>query len=176
MNSLESESEKFVTLVTQRQRLLYGYIFSLVLNSDDAQEVLQETNLTLWRKRSEIPHVSHFSAWACRIAYYEVLAYRKRASRDRLIVSFDDELLGNLAVDARNQSQLDFRTNELRKCLERLPKASLDLLRKRYESSQSIEQLSKENGRSAASISQALYRIRRGLLACIKRQHQLETA
>ncbi|MEX0791936.1 MAG: sigma-70 family RNA polymerase sigma factor [Pirellulaceae bacterium] len=171
-----SDSEDIIRRITQRQRQLYSYIFSLVLNADDAQEVLQETNLTLWRKQDEIPDVANFPAWACRVAYYEVLAFRKRAARDKLVFSFDDELLARLAGEAEGSLWQDSRAAQLQACLRALSNPSRELLQLRYAASLSIDEVGRKTGRSVAAVSQALYRIRKRLLDCITRKVISEAA
>ena len=46
-------SEQFVQLLTENQNRIYGYIYSLLGNFERSADVLQETNLVLWRKNSE---------------------------------------------------------------------------------------------------------------------------
>jgi RNA polymerase sigma-70 factor (ECF subfamily) len=45
--------EQFVRLLTTHQSRLAGFIFALMASGDGAQDVLQETNLVLWRKAGE---------------------------------------------------------------------------------------------------------------------------
>lgn len=170
MNRTDPNSEHVIRQITQRQRQLYSYIFSLVLNADDAQEVLQETNLALWRKRDEIHEVVNFPAWACRVAYYEVLAFRKRTARDKLVFLFDDELLARLACEAEGSLWQDSRGAQLQACLRALSKHSRELIQLRYATSLSVGEMARKTGRSAAAVSQSLYRIRKRLLDCITRK------
>src|SRR4051812_12731478 len=91
-------TEAIVQLLTEHQQKLYVYILSLLGNPTDADEVLQNTNLVLWRKAADFHFGTCFSAWACRLAYYEVLAFRKQRGRSRL--NFNQELLDTLAEEA----------------------------------------------------------------------------
>jgi len=50
---------------------LYSYILTLLPWSDQANDVLQETNLVLWREAAEFSRESNFQAWACRVAYFQ---------------------------------------------------------------------------------------------------------
>src|SRR5664280_323832 len=87
--------EEFVRLFQRHERGLYGYILSLVPNVTEADEVSQDTNLLLWKEFNRSDSIRDFGAWARTIAYYQVLAYRKTANRERL--QFDSELLDVLA-------------------------------------------------------------------------------
>ena len=64
MDHIEDDgSIAFVELLTQHQRSLYGYIYTMVRNSSDSDDILQETNLVLWKKRLEYKTGTSFIAW-----------------------------------------------------------------------------------------------------------------
>lgn len=160
-------NERLVELITTHQRVLYTYIYSLVHRSEDAQDILQETNLVLWRKAAESSRAYDFRSWACRIAYVQVLAHRKRHARDRLY--FDDALLNQLAQESEGRAaQSGSHLEALRVCLKRLPDHSRQMLWMRYDSPGTVEGIADQLGRSAAAVSQALYRIRRTVMDCIR--------
>lgn len=46
-------TEAFVQLMTAHQGRLYGYILSLLGDVDQANDVLQESNVVLWRNAAE---------------------------------------------------------------------------------------------------------------------------
>ena len=41
---------EFITLLTEHQPVLRGYIRSLLPNASDIQDVLQNTNIVLWER------------------------------------------------------------------------------------------------------------------------------
>ena len=43
-------TEKFVQRLTANQTRLYGYVYSLLADHSRTADVVQETNLVLWRK------------------------------------------------------------------------------------------------------------------------------
>ena len=161
--------EQFVTLFTTHQRRLFQYILSLLSNVQDAEDVLQETNLVLWRKFSSFEPGTNFLAWASRVAHYEVLKYRKRAQyrQTRLL---DEELIEQLGGEAlENAGYLDAVRDALHHCLERLRPEDRDLVAQRYADGASGKGLAEASGRPANSISKSLGRIRRALFDCINR-------
>ena len=91
-------TEVFVTRVNAAQQGLYAYILTMVPHAEDARDVLSETNLALWRKREQYESGRDFWPWACRFAQLQVMAYRKRRQRDRLV--FKEELLVTLAEES----------------------------------------------------------------------------
>ena len=159
---------EIIRQITASQRRLYAYILTLIPNPQAAEEILQETNVVIWEKSREIETVSHFSAWASKIAYFQTLAYLKRVKRDRL--HFDDELVGKIAAAVtERQSLLDDRVDALRTCLRKLSHKDRDLIRRRYEFGASLEGVSETVGRTRSAIKQALYRIRGALMQCVNR-------
>ena len=83
--SIDESRRQFVRLLTQHQRRVYGYILTMVVNWNDADEILQETNLRLWEEFDRFEPGTDFAAWAIRVAYYQVLTWRKKRDRSRLV-------------------------------------------------------------------------------------------
>jgi len=168
---------RFAALMTHYQRAIYGYIMTLVGEPHDADDVLQEVNMVLWRKASEFDHDRPFLPWACTVAYYEVLAHRKRRQRERHVF-LDDALLKEVVAEAQQAAeQFDARLDALRACLQKLPAKSRALLAQRY-GIQRANIAADEHGdeRSVGAIYTALHRIRRSLLDCIQRRTEAEWA
>ncbi len=161
-------NERLVGSLTANQGRLYAYILSLTADADAAHDVLQQTNLVLWRKVSEWPDDAPFMAWACRVAYYEVLSHRRDQHRDRL--TFDESLLARLAEESpeRGDAEGDPRQRALRKCMARLSEDHRRLLEERYAGAGTVGEIARSRGWTVGSVSQALYRIRQDLLACMR--------
>ena len=71
-------NDQVVTLLTGHQQALLQYIRTLLPRRADAEEVLQEVNLYLWRNRDDFEPGTNFSAWAYKTARFHVLSFRKR--------------------------------------------------------------------------------------------------
>jgi hypothetical protein len=56
--------------MTRHERLVYGFMLSLVPNWADADEILQETNIRLWDEFEKFVPRTNFAAWAVRIARF----------------------------------------------------------------------------------------------------------
>src|SRR5262245_16710123 len=81
---------EFAELLRRDQTRLYGYIHSLVLDLNDADDLLQQTTLILWKKFGGFDRDRSFFAWACGIARLEVANFLRSRGRQRLY--FSDEL------------------------------------------------------------------------------------
>jgi RNA polymerase sigma-70 factor, ECF subfamily len=164
---MKRNSEKFLALITSSQPSLYAYILSLVPNSQQAEDILQETNLVLWRKAGDYTAGTNFLAWACKVAYFNVLSHRRRFCREKLV--FSDELLDYLA---ERQSEciedLEQRRHALNQCLEKLPDRQRRIIQSRYQPGASVQRMADAAGMTEGALSQFLYRIRGALLHCIQ--------
>ncbi|OAI53247.1 hypothetical protein AYO44_04240 [Planctomycetaceae bacterium SCGC AG-212-F19] len=164
---MDEHQDEFIMHLTAAQASLWAYVFSLLPDHMAAQDVLQETNLTLWRKATDFQPGTSFLAWACQVAYFHVLSHRRQMRRDRLV--FDDNVIAYLAErQADRAAELGDRLVALRGCLEKLPEPSRRLLQERYAPGGSVKDLAETDGRSVAALSQVLYRIREKLLNCIE--------
>lgn len=169
MNAMDENKAGFIRELTAAQASLWAYVFSLLPDHVAAQDVLQETNLTLWRKADDFQAGTSFLAWACQAAYFHVLSFRRRMRRDRLV--FDDGVLAYLAerqAERMAETGPHDRLVALRGCLEKLPESFRGLLEKRYAPGGSVKELAESDGRSVAALSQVLYRVRDKLLSCIE--------
>ena len=78
-----SQQDELIELMTQYQGRLYVYMLSLIGNPDAANDVLQETNIVLWKESKQYVPGTNFKAWAFRIAHFQCMAYRQRRLRDK---------------------------------------------------------------------------------------------
>src|SRR6266550_2379091 len=117
----ESESRKrLVALVTRHQRQIFSYIYVLVPNRSDAEDLLQETSLVICEKFHEFREGTDFVAWACQIAYWRVRYSRQKFARSKVV--FDQEIVDVVAQTAGQMTEeLDDRHEALARCLEKLP-------------------------------------------------------
>ena len=160
--------ERFAQLLATCQRRGFLYALGLVHNSADAEEILQETNLVLWRKFDQYEPGTEFARWACRIAYYEVLKFREKRARGERI--FTSDFIETLATESeRSMDLLDARRDALVRCLEKLRKSDRQLILRRYQERATTRTVAEALGRSVQGTRRALHRIRMALLACVER-------
>ncbi|QNN23824.1 sigma-70 family RNA polymerase sigma factor [Planctomycetales bacterium ZRK34] len=160
-------TRQFVRTLTAHQSRLYAFILAMVGDHHAAGDVLQETNVVLWEKADEAMAADDFGAWAYRVAHFQVLAWRQKRSRDRLV--FDERVLAALAEDGIEiAEQSDRRQDALSQCLSKLPEDARRLIQRRYGLGESVAQIADQVQRSIAATNQWLYRIRRDLLRCIE--------
>ena len=178
-NEQPADSQKtdaeFVQLFTRYQRRLYLFILAQVPSPVDAEEILQETNVIIWRKCDQFELGTNFLAWASQIAKYEVLKYREKHRRDRLY--FSESFVEQVADEALVTSEeLELRRNALLHCLGKLRDQDRELIQRRYAPGENGKSVAECLGRPVNSVYQSLGRIRRTLMECIDRRLAIETS
>lgn len=165
----EQQAEEFARISAREQRRLFLYIFSLLANAMDAEEVLQNTNLVLWSKFGNFAAGTDFFAWACRVAHFEVLKFRERRQRDALVfgVPFIDQIGAEVTAQAE---VLERRHEALTDCLGKLREVDRKLILLRYSEGATTQSVASKLARPVKSIYAAVNRIRDALLECINRR------
>lgn len=164
---MDRSSPDFIAEITQAQTGLYAYILSLYPNLQGAQDVLQDTNVTIWKKAEEFTQGTCFMAWACKIAYFHVLSERRRVGRSASVL--DEDVLNYLAERQDERiSGMDVRTQTLVSCLQKLTAKQRTLVEQRYGPGGSVQEIAASLGKSVGAVSQTLFRIRDSLLACVE--------
>ena len=167
-------SGEFVQLFTRSQRRLYLFILAQVPNPVDADEILQETNLVIWRKCDQFRPGSNFLAWGSQIAKFEVFKHRDRRRRERLY--FSDAFVEQVAEDVlAGTDELERRRKALMECIEKLRPQDRELIQRRYAPGESGKSVAASLRRPVNSVYQSLGRIRRTLMECIHRRLAVET-
>jgi RNA polymerase sigma-70 factor (ECF subfamily) len=164
------KNKLFLRLFLQNERRLYAYILTLLPNRADADDVLQETSLTMWDKFDAGAPPGEFLAWARRFAYHKVLDFYKKTHRAQARLS--RVFVERLAESAAEQSevlQLDIRRAALATCVEKLDPRDRDLLAKRFADGATTQSTSEQVGKSVDAVYKALAKLRQTLFQCIQK-------
>jgi RNA polymerase sigma-70 factor (ECF subfamily) len=162
-------------LMTGHQRRIFGYIYTLVPDRHDAQDILQETSVVICEKFDQFKPGTDFAAWACQIAYWEVRRARQKFARSKVV--FNQEVVDALAETAAELlPEMSARHEALAKCLQKLHPRDRELLLTRYEPGSGVEEAAQRSGRSLVAAYKALARLRKLLLDCVTHQLSLEGA
>ena len=166
----EKMRNEFVSELVKNERRLYAFILSIVPNWNDADEIYQETILRLWEGFDRFEPESSFAAWAIRTAHFQILTWRKKVSRNKLV--FGRQVV-DMIVDAHAQTQRDtddLRHTALNICIQKLSDGNRELLRQCYAEDAKIRTVAERLNRSLESVYKALQRIRLSLHKCINEQ------
>jgi RNA polymerase sigma-70 factor (ECF subfamily) len=163
----ESEQDSlFVSELTLAQAKMRGYLAKLLANSPSTDDVLQECNKVLWVKRSDWDPETIFLKWAYRVCFFQVKAYFRNQSREKLV--FNGELLDLLGREEPDDSAPKEKQEAMNKCLQKIDSHNRNLLLERYQGEMSVEKLAIREGVQPNTLSQKLLRLRHQLLICIQ--------
>lgn len=156
-------------LMLGNQNRLFAFVLSLVGNREQANDVLQQTNLVLWEKLDDFEPGTNFMAWAFQIARFQVMAYRQKQGRDRHV--FDDDAVSLVATAFEKRADaFDDRLHALADCIQQLPDDGRSLIKRRYGDGWSVKNLADELGQTANRLAVRLHRLRAALMACIQQR------
>lgn len=158
----------FIKLYLANERRIYGYVRALIPNWSDVDDIIQEIAAVMWSKFDHFEKGTNFSAWALKIAYNQVLNYRKMKRNSKL--SFCDETLELLAEKSAHKTQnIDERLPILQSCLQKLQTNELSLIQMRYEPGSTTKAVSLQTGKEPHVLYRLLNKIHNKLLLCIRR-------
>lgn len=166
-NESDTRYEEFVRLITSNEPGLRRFIASLLPPWGDLEEITQQTAITIWRKFDQYESGTDFMKWACVIARFETLSYKRKVARDRLV--FRDDIFEMMADEA--QHELETRKKErdaLESCLSLLDSQQKDLIILSYTPGEKVKQVAQRAGASAASFYMKIKRLKHKLLRCVE--------
>jgi RNA polymerase sigma-70 factor (ECF subfamily) len=101
LKAKNTQSSAFEVLVSTYKERLYWHIRRIVLNHDDADDVLQNTFIKVYRNIDGFKGESKLFSWMYRIATNEALSFLKQKSKKTMLKSdeLNDRMIENLESD-----------------------------------------------------------------------------
>ena len=160
--------DEFVSQMTASQRGLRAFIIGLIPHQVDADDLLQEVNMALWRKRHLYNPDQNFLRWAFGFAALEIRSFRSRSAQGRLW--FSESAIESLATEwPRSEPFIDSCRHALRTCLEKLGEAERQVIQSKYRQRLTVKQIAREQERPASTVYKILNRAMDSLRSCVKR-------
>ncbi len=168
MSESENDNyERFVQRFAQHEADLRRFIRSMLPTREDTDELVQQTAIVLWRKFDQYDPETNFMKWACVVARFEALAYRRKMARDRLV--FREDVLELMADEGAEE--VDSRRVEhdaLETCLAAMPEKQRKFVTLAYTPGVKVKELAAEAGSSPAAFYMRLKRLRHQLMECVE--------
>ncbi len=168
----DDRAELFIRLLAENERRLTAYVMALLPHAADAEDVLQETKLAIWRSFGQFEEGTNFGAWSRTIAFHRILDFRKRKARENERLCFSDECCRMLADSIEEgETRREEQMQSLMHCVGQLQPVHRNMLALRYFDHLSIDQVAEQVGRSVGATYRALSRIRLALRDCVSTKH-----
>ncbi len=157
----------FQELWRQAEPKVRRYVSYLLPRQADVEDVMQEVSIQLWRKLDEFDPEQPFVPWAIRFAYLEVLKWRQRQARERVL--FSEELVAQLDATIEEESPLlEVRRRALDGCLKKLGDNDRRLLLARYGQHGAVQRQAARSGIDVRRLYYVVEKLRGRLLGCIE--------
>lgn len=171
----EDPSTDFLTLLTKHDRALSLYVYGLVPIHADADDILQQTKMIMWKNFAQFEPGTNFPAWARKIAFHQILGYRRRNKRVHLPLS--EETLEQVGHEvARLSEHGQARREALESCLHKLPAEHRQIILLRYYENLEVDEIAQRINSTAGAVYRALSRLRHTLLECVEGRLKTEEA
>lgn len=162
----KNRAEAFVAFHARNHSRIAAFIHTLVPSWEDAEEIVQDTMLVLWRKFDHFDPATSFFSWGARVAQYEVLNYRR--SKKRQVRVLDDEVLEAIAQTAiRQLDDIELHREALEHCIKKLPERDREIIALRYQEESTVDAVANAVQRTGGHVQRLLRKIRAGLIRCI---------
>jgi RNA polymerase sigma-70 factor (ECF subfamily) len=159
--------QRFLSLFLRSEREIFRYVAVLVPNVADAEDIVQQTALTLWEKFDAYDSNQPFTPWACRFALNKTKQWIERRQRWQALL--EGGLVEELAQRREElRPEIETRLKHLEGCLNKLPAEQRAIVEGYYYRRDSVEKLAEETGRTVAAAYKTLQRIRHALQTCIE--------
>lgn len=163
-------TEAYLRLLTQHDRWLATYVYSLVGSTSDAQDILQEVKVTIWKQLAKFEEGSNARAWMRKIATNQILNFR-RSEKRRPSSTLDEEFIEAVAAEIdRSSETLEQKAEALKICLRKLPEAQRKIVLWRYYEDCGVEEIATKSQRTVEAVYRLLSRVRITLQDCVRRQ------
>jgi RNA polymerase sigma-70 factor (ECF subfamily) len=169
MSSEDDRVLQFSELLQECRSRVFGFIYALVLNLADTEDIFQQTSALLWQKFDEFEPGTDFTSWALRVARFKAANFMRGRYRERK--RFTNSTIEGLYEASTNRpdvSQQD-RLDALKGCMAKLNETDRSLLFKCYSGGMRIKEVAVSEGKTPNALYAALHRIRTMLLDCVRR-------
>lgn len=176
--ALSGDAKAFEWLIKKYQKRIYFTVLQMVMNHEDADDILQETFIKAYTKLDTYDDSYPFYPWIYRIAINTALNHQKKKSRLRAL-SLDDLDNNNHQSDlAESPQQMDDMqgselVSKLKEALAKIPVEQRTVFVLRVKEGLSYQEISDSLEISIGTVMSRLSRARDKLRSLL--QHYLET-
>lgn len=147
----------FRMILGKYQEKLYWHIRRMVLVHEDADDVLQNTFIKIWKGLPGFRESSGLFTWMYRIATNEAITFIKARQRDRMMIADDpdDTIKGRLKSDPYFDGDEVFE--KLQIAIEELPPKQKTVFRMKYFDEMTYEDMAAVLGTSVGALKASYF-------------------
>lgn len=154
---------------------LLRFIISLTACRTSSDDLLQETFVTLWKKRETYEKGTNFKAWAFQTAFNLVRNHKRKDAKNLEHRMPSDKIMDMIQERYdQNEKLWSVESKFLPECLQQLPERQQQLITRRYVGKVSLQTLAPEWDLTPNALSQLLFRIKRSLRKCVQSKQSMK--
>lgn len=157
-------NQEFENAYKKSEHKFVAYVYSLVKNLPDTEDILQEAFKKMIMKLDSYDPSRPFEAWAMGFIKMQVLKYRQRKARDPSI-ELSEDLLNTLSQDATEDEVFRLKRENMYSAIEdgikTLSPFLAQLIRMKYQRDMSDNEIAIELGKNVGAVEMGLTRARR---------------
>ena len=152
LKNKETQNKAFETLLNSYKQPLYWHIRRIVLNHDDADDILQNTFIKIFKGIAKFKGDSKLYTWMYRIATNESLNFLKLKAKKYFQSS--EKMMNNLANNLKEDPYFDGDKLqlELQKFISSLPSKQKLVFQMKYEQNMKFKDISEILGTSVGAL------------------------
>ncbi len=168
----QGDQAAFGSLVRLFSRDVYGKAFSILKNHQDADDVVQETFIRVFRALPGFRFESSFRTWLITIATRQALNYRERVAKEHESLDGPEGTLEHPALRVDETQITALMDQEARRLLQeampRLPKRQKQALTLKLQHDWKYERIAQEMGTSVGSVKAHIFHAIQNLTRHVK--------
>ncbi len=152
INDKKTRNKGFSMLVNLTKNQVYWQLRKMVLSHDDANDVMQETYIKVFKHIHSFKQDSSLSTWIFRIATNECINFLKSKNKQKELLNTDIEKAYELASEHINTIDTDKIFQFLDQAINTLPDKQRKVFCLRYYENKSFKEISKEFNTSEGAL------------------------
>lgn len=178
---MNGDNRAFDLLLSHNQSKLFSYIFFVVHNEDEANDIFQDTfiKIIVKLKNGRYSPTGSFCAWCIRIAHNIIMDRYRNHRSDHIVEPTADNDLSNLRTENVQDESIESRyvnsqiMNDVRKMMNNLPAQQREVVFMRFYQELSFKEIADITN---VSINTALGRMRYAVMNMrrMAREHNIE--
>jgi RNA polymerase sigma-70 factor, ECF subfamily len=159
------QERAFRLILAKYQEKLYWHIRRMVLVHEDADDVLQNTFIKIWKGLPGFRETSGLFTWMYRIATNEAITFLKARQRERSMIADDpdDQIKGRLKSDPYFDGEEVFEKLQL--AIEELPPKQKIVFQMKYFDEMTYEEIGRVLGTSVGALKASYFHAARKIQA-----------
>ena len=164
----KGDKTAFSKLVKMHKNYVFSLIMNILKNREDAEDVLQNTFLKIYRKLNTFKGDSKFTTWIYKIAVNEALAH-KRLYKFKYAIENKSEPVTN--KNAQTKLELNERSNLIKQAIEKLSETEQLVISLFYLKEHKVKEIANICANSEGWVKINLFRARNKLKEILKNKN-----